>query len=70
MKCVKARKDLIALDIPADERLENRGALRAGKLALDAIVSVSLTQRSTAALHLCGADLRFRLCDDSHEPIV
>jgi hypothetical protein len=69
MKRVKAGQDLIAFDLATNERLENRRALRAWVLPLDAIMRVGLPQRSAAALHFCGADLRFRLCDNSHEPI-
>jgi hypothetical protein len=69
MKRVKARQDLIAFDVAADERFKDRGALGAWKLALDAIVGVGLTQGLAAALHLSGADLRFRLCDYGHQPI-
>ena len=66
MKCVKARKNLIAFDIATDERFKDRGALRAGKRPLNAIVSIGLTQGLSAVLHLCGADLWFSLCDDGH----
>jgi hypothetical protein len=69
VKRVKTRQDLIAFKLATNERLKNRGALRAWILPLDAIMSVGLTQRSTAALHLCGADLRFRIYDDGHVPI-
>jgi hypothetical protein len=58
---VKTRQNLIAFDLATNESLKNRGALLAWILPLNAIMSVSLTQRSTATLHLRGADLRFRL---------
>ena len=41
MKRMKARQDLITLDVAANERFENRRAFRAGELALNAIVSIS-----------------------------
>ena len=69
MMSVKTRQDLIAFDLATNERLKNRGALRAWILPLDAIMRVSLTQRSSAALHLCGADFRFRLSGYGYEPI-
>ena len=67
MECVKARQNLIAVDLSANERFKDRGTLRARKLPLDAIVGVSLTQRLAAALRLSSADLWFRFRDDRHE---
>jgi hypothetical protein len=50
MKCVKTRQNLIAFDLATNERLKNRGALRAWILPLDAIMGVSLTHRSAPSL--------------------
>ncbi len=59
MKRMKARQDFIALNVTANESLENSGAFGAWKLAFNAVMGVSVAQGLTPALHLLSADFRF-----------
>ena len=56
MKRLEARQNVVHLDVAAEERLENRSALRTSELALDAVACIRLTQRLAAAFHLGSAD--------------
>ena len=54
---LEARQNLVKFDLAVYERIENRRALRASELALDAIARVRLAQRRAPPFHLRGAGL-------------
>jgi hypothetical protein len=64
MECFETRQNFVHLNFTTYERLEDRSALRASELVLDAIAGVSLAQGHAAALDLSGADSWPRSGDD------
>jgi hypothetical protein len=56
MECFETRQNFVHLNFAMYERLEDRSALWASELVLNAIAGVSLAQGHAAALDLSGAD--------------